>query len=260
MSNRSFARSSTTSVCSSLVLVVCLTLLCFTNPTYAEISTTGDVTPDPTTTTSGDDLYVGNTGDGSLNITNDSDVVNNGGFIGYNFGSTGTVTVDGIGSTWTNSTAIFVGYEGSGALSITNGGAVSSGRNVIGRYFGSTSEVTVDGISSTWTIGSLFVGGWDSASGIGTLNITNGGLVSVGGFLTINDEANDNSFIYMATGGMLAINGDADDSLAEFLGLIDGTDAIRYWDDSIGDWANITGATYGEDYTLSYLTEGDLSG
>ena len=39
-----------------------------------------------------------------------------------------------------------------------------------------------------------------------------------------------------------------------------GTDAIRYWDDSVSDWADITGATYGEDYTLSYLTAGDLAG
>ena len=42
--------------------------------------------------------------------------------------------------------------------------------------------------------------------------------------------------------------------------MVSGTDTIRYWDDSISDWADIAGATYGEDYILSYLTEGDLSG
>ena len=58
---------------------------------------------------------------------------------------------------------------------------------------------------------------------------------------------------------MLALLGDADDSLADFLNLISGTDAIRYWDDSISGWADITGATYGVDYTLTHLTTGDLT-
>ena len=58
---------------------------------------------------------------------------------------------------------------------------------------------------------------------------------------------------------MLGLYGDADDLLTDFLGLIGGTDAIRYWDDSISDWADITGATDGEDYTLS-LGAGDLAG
>ena len=48
--------------------------------------------------------------------------------------------------------------------------------------------------------------------------------------------------------------------MAIFLNLIDGTDLIRYWDDSILGWDYITNATYGTDYTLGYLTEGDLAG
>ena len=76
----------------------------------------------------------------------------------------------------------------------------------------------------------------------------------------IDDSTDEDSFINMATGGMLALMGDVDDSLVDFLELIDGTDAIRYWDDSVSNWADITSATYGQDYTLSYLTEGDLTG
>jgi len=96
----------------------------------------------------------------------------------------------------------------------------------------------------------------------GTMNITNGSDVLnwyayIGYY---SDSTGGDGFINMATGGMLALNGDADDSLTDFLGLVNGTDAIRYWDDSISDWADIAGATYGQDYTLSYLTEGDLSG
>jgi len=64
----------------------------------------------------------------------------------------------------------------------------------------------------------------------------------------------------MATGGMLALFGNADDSLAAFLGLMYGTFDIRYWDDSLAGWADITGATRGEDYTLTYHAAGDLAG
>ena len=41
-------------------------------------------------------------------------------------GRTGTVTVDGAGSSWTNSGSLFVGYSGTGTLTIANGGAVSA--------------------------------------------------------------------------------------------------------------------------------------
>jgi T5SS/PEP-CTERM-associated repeat protein len=114
-------------------------------------------------------------------------------------------------------------------------------------------EVTVDGAGSAWNCSELSFG----PEGGGVLNITGDGQISVAEILATYSYAEIN----MATGGMLALYGDADDSLADFLGLIDEySDAIRYWDDSIADWADITGATYGEDYTLKYITEGDLAG
>ncbi|NLE37191.1 MAG: PEP-CTERM sorting domain-containing protein, partial [Pirellulaceae bacterium] len=122
---------------------------------------------------------------------------------------------------------------------------------------GSAGVVTVDGVDSTWTNNAnLYVG----SSGSGTLNITNGGLVSVKGTLTIDSNGDGDSFINMATGGMLALFGNAGDSLTSFLALVNGTDAIRYWDDSISAWANIMGATHGDDYTLAYLAGGALNG
>ncbi len=59
---------------------------------------------------------------------------------------------------------------------------------------------------------------------------------------------------------MLALRGDADDSLTQFLGLVVGPGGIRYWDDGLADWAVLTGATPGIDYTLEYLTTGELAG
>jgi T5SS/PEP-CTERM-associated repeat protein len=208
------------------------------------------------TWTNSRDFIVGSEGDGTLNIKSGGEVSNNYCYIGHEPGSTGKVTVDGSGSKWTSYISILVGLYGNGTLIITEG-AVTSHGSTIGRYYQSSGKVTVDGTGSTWTNNDNFLVG---SVGSGTLNITNGGLVSVAGILIIDYDMDGDGFINMATGGMLALHGDADDSIFDFLGLIDGTDAIRYWDTSISDWANITGATYGEDYTLSYLTEGDLAG
>ena len=227
-----------------------------------ESDSTGVVTVDGSgsTWTNSRDLRVGYRGNGTLNITDGGAVSTHGsgwGFISFGSGSTGAVTVDGAGSTWTNDSHFFVGESGNGTLNITGGGAVSNNWGWIGGSSDGTGVVTVDGAGSTWTNSDdLYVGDY----GDGTLNITGGGLVSVGDILTIDRNGGDDSFINMATGGMLALFGDADESLAQFMGLIAGYGAIRYWDDSIAGWADITGATLGIDYTLEYLTEGDLTG
>ncbi|MDY7010971.1 MAG: PEP-CTERM sorting domain-containing protein [Planctomycetota bacterium] len=127
------------------------------------------------TWTSSDYLYVGNYGQGMLNITGGGAVSNDYGCIGYEAGSAGLVTVAGSSTTWTNSSNIFVGIYGQGTLNITDGGAVSNSGGDIGYYTGSTGVVTVAGGGSTWTNSSnIFVG----ISGQGTLNITGGGSVS----------------------------------------------------------------------------------
>ncbi len=245
----------------------------------------GEVTVNGTGSTwsNSGELNVGIYGNGKLNITGGGIVkCNDCCYLGYRSGtSTGALTVDGTGSTWTNSGRFFVGWDGSGALTISDGGTVStSGLSVgvwgngrvsiveggvikcggwsnIGNGFHATSEVTVDGAGSTWTNSDLLrVGFW----GKGTLTITDGGLVSVGSTLTIDYNGDGDSFINMSTGGMLALFGetDASGSIDEFLELVEGTDAIQYWDGL--DWARITGATYGEDYSLEYLSVGDLAG
>ena len=170
---------------------------------------------------------------------------------------TGAATVSGAGSIWTHSDILGVGVSGHGTLEITNGGVVSNSLSRIASLPDSTGAVTVSGTGSTWAnSGELRVGD----SGEASVMIADGGLVSVAGGLTIDDDGDGDAFINMATGGMLALAGDADDSLGDFLDLIGGSDDIRYWEVSIRDWVDITGATPGEDYTLVYLTEGDLDG
>jgi T5SS/PEP-CTERM-associated repeat protein len=192
----------------------------------------------------------------------DAVVVNSrNGYIGYNSGSAGTVAVNGAGSKWVNSENLIIGNDGSGAMNITNGGMVNNTSpyftSYIGLNSGSTGTVTVDGSGSKWTNnGDLYVG----CNGQGTLTISNKGLVSVAGTLSIYDNDEGSSSITMASGGKLAIYGDADGSISEFLGLVSGTDEIRYWDPTESAWTNISQATENKNYTLDYLTDGDLAG
>ena len=137
--------------------------------------------------TNSDELSVGRSATGTLNITNGGTVSNFGNaFIGHNSGSTGTVTVSGAGSTWTNNVAVFVGADGNGTLNITNGGAVSNTYGYIGVFSDGTGTTTVDGAGSTWTnTADLYVG----FVGNGTLNIRNGGNVSATGTVYIAEQS-----------------------------------------------------------------------
>ena len=180
-------------------------------------------------------------------------------YIGRQTGSEGMVKIDGFGSTWTGSKSLNIGvYGGSGILGITNKGMVSSNNVYIGHYLsGSVGKVTVDGVGSRFNVTEALQIGLD---GTGTLDIINGGQVSVGGELVIDYYSAGDCLVNMSTGGKLALFGEGYESIADFLDLVEGTDAIRFWDESIKDWAAITDATYGVDYTLEYLTEGDLAG
>ena len=225
----------------------------YPDSTYSPYSGTVTVDGAGSMWTNSSELKISN---GTLSIKDAASVSCKYGYIGCSTTSTGKAIVDGDGSTWV-SDGIIVGWKGNGILRISGGASVSDSIvATIGYVSGSTGEVTVDGTGSTWTSNALYVG----CNGSGSLDITDGGLVSVAETLIIDQNGDGDSFINMATGGMLALHGDAHNSLGDFLGLISGTDAIRYWDYSISDWADIAGATYDEDYTLSYLDEDDLAG
>jgi T5SS/PEP-CTERM-associated repeat protein len=120
-------------------------------------------------------LGAGWLGNGSLTIKNGVEVVSRQGYIGYHYGSTGVVTVDGVGSKWTESDSdithgIFVGYYGNGSLIITGGGAVSSISGSIGAMPNSVGKVSICGSGSMWQCGTLTING--------TMNISDGGNVT----------------------------------------------------------------------------------
>jgi fibronectin-binding autotransporter adhesin len=219
-----------------------------------EPGSTGTVTisgPGSTWTNSGT-RNIGDAGHGVMNITNGGVVSNHYGNIGVLGGSSGVVKVSGDGSTWINYGDLTVGSVGNGDLEIINGASVINANGLIGartsRGYSSTGVAIVSGKGSTWiNSGDLHVGNY----GAGSLNIVHDGLVRVAGRLIIDGNRDNDSFITMDSGGMLALKGQADDSLGHFLSLTPfDNDDIRYWDDSVSDWVNITSATEDEDYTL----------
>jgi T5SS/PEP-CTERM-associated repeat protein/autotransporter-associated beta strand protein len=126
-------------------------------------------------------LAVGNSGEGTLEITNGGVVeADSYAYIAYAVGSKGTVTVSGAGSIWDVKTTLDVGRLGEGTLNITSGGKVKTGGSVtIGSFFIGTPSiglVTVSGSGSALDINSsLDVGHF----GNGTLEITDAGVVKV---------------------------------------------------------------------------------
>ena len=117
-----------------------------------------------------DNLFIGNSGSGTLNISNDGSVSSEFATIGAKSGSAGVVTVSGSGSQWNISQGLDIGPVGAATLDITAGGAVSDTfANVINK-----STILISGSGSTWTSG---VGPVNTAGGGNTLAITNGGSI-----------------------------------------------------------------------------------
>ena len=238
-------------------IICCLGQL---NMAQAEIKWTGNVNPaDPMSWTSSfDDGCVGQTADGTLTVNANSDFYSNKTYFGYNNGVTGEGYVDGAGSTWDCMGSCYVGYSGNGAVDLSNGGHLYSYGSTLGYHSGSTGVINVDGAGSQFRDRMKI---WVGRNGTGIVNVTNGGEVQSGpDGLTIDYDGDGDSFINMSSGGMLTLSTfnatGPIDSLADFLDLIEGTGAVRYWDDSIADWAHISGATLGSDYTLNPMSPG----
>lgn len=122
-----------------------------------------------------DSLTVAEGGSGTLVISNGGAVTSTGA-INIGASATGSVTVDGAGSSLGLTNALLsVGKAGTGTLSITNGGSVADGNARVGDAAGATGSVLVDGAGSSWsTANVLFLG----VAGTGTLTVSNSGHVT----------------------------------------------------------------------------------
>jgi T5SS/PEP-CTERM-associated repeat protein/autotransporter-associated beta strand protein len=158
----------------------------------------------PASWTIGGSLLLGESGTGTINISNGASLINITGSqtqIGANSGGVGTLTIDGVGSLWNeqNSSSgsipsgpIVVGASGTGFLTITHGAEVETtgdtGHFVIGSNVGGVGTVTVGSAGSpnlanpSTLINNPGVNNpgelWVGYFGTGTLTINSDGAVS----------------------------------------------------------------------------------
>ena len=101
-----------------------------------------------------------------------SNLYNYDNYVGYNPGSSGTVTVTGTGSSWANKGRLYVGFASGGDFRCFPGGTSTS---YVGYNTGGLGTLTVTGTGSRWTnTGDLYLG----VRGSGTLTVADGGAVS----------------------------------------------------------------------------------
>jgi T5SS/PEP-CTERM-associated repeat protein len=175
-----------------IMLAITAMALLAASAAQATVITSGDIVPttDPATWTfttgGGTAAYIGYTANGTLSITGGSSVGAYTTNIGYRDGASGTLTVDGSGSTF-NTFWMYLahGFGSSAAVNVTNGGTVTSKQLEIAYtngdtsvhpsqlYPGSTAAINIDGVGSKWTIigSNVYIGSF----GTGSMSITNGG-------------------------------------------------------------------------------------
>ena len=202
---------------------------------------------------SGPELFIGHFGSGTLAITNGATVVGNtvpnpvlgtlGNVrIGDEAGSTGRVTVDGAGSSFTSTGDLFIGRHGNGSLEITNGGAAYAVQGVVGYRTGGVGSVVVDGAGSSFnTEGVLLLG--SDANTTGSMTIRNGGTVN-SGFANVGLEPTSTATvlvdgagsIWNSAGGIgVGIDGTSTLNIRNGGAVSGGFDAIGTGVDGIGD-------------------------
>lgn len=121
-------------------------------------------------------LFVG-VGNGA-NLTISSDLASLETTLGYNAGSTGTVTV-GIGAYWTNTGNVYVGNNGAGNVYLGSSASATIGELYLGA--GSTGAGTVSvGFGSTLDVTGTTYVGYAGGGGDGTLTVNTGSDVTSG--------------------------------------------------------------------------------
>ncbi len=147
-------------------------------------------------------MVVGNSGSGnSLIISNGATMTNFRAWIGYNLGSsnnsvlvTGTNSLTGSNSLWTNRSSLRLGSSGSGnSLVISNGGRAFFILGLISFFAESSNNtVQVTGTNSIMTSGNAFYFGYYGSAS--SLLVSNGGtLAGTEGYLGLTATASNNS-------------------------------------------------------------------
>jgi T5SS/PEP-CTERM-associated repeat protein len=126
-------------------------------------------------------IIVGDAGNATMTVSGGAEVICAGfSTIGDNPGISGTVTVTGAGTSWTQTSSVSVGEFGVGTLNVQSGGTFASSSATLGDSGFGTANVS--GSGSRWTLsGGITIAVDDE----GVMNVTNGGQVSSAGSLTM---------------------------------------------------------------------------
>ena len=144
-------------------------------------------------------LYIGDYGQGTLSLSNGGVVSSYGALLGFQSGSSGTVTVAGVGSQWNNAASMYLGTLGQGTLTVQSGGAVNNTFNleVAPADANGNGTVLVTGAGSQLNIGlTTYLG----EVGQGTLTIQNGGVMNNSGDLIVASNAASGTGAVTVTG------------------------------------------------------------
>ncbi len=149
----------------------------------AAVSPTGNVLPpypvtNPDPWVVGDELRVGDSANGSLSINAGSDVLSEGGTAGFDPLTVGSITVTGLGSTWTNNLDLLLGAYGTGTLDVLSAAHVENQNAFLGQVSlgpeTGVGQAVVRGAGSQWLNAQNLVVGY---SGKGELTIEQQGFV-----------------------------------------------------------------------------------
>jgi T5SS/PEP-CTERM-associated repeat protein len=142
------------------------------------------------TWTNVNDLFIGISGTGALNVSNGT-VTNDNGIVGASFGSNGTVNVSG--GSWVNTSDLIVGYLGTGTLTLNGTGSVSSNATTLGFINIGTGTLNLNG-------GTLTTGQVSEGFGSGTVTF-NGGTLRLSGNQTNLFAGFETNDVTLAAGG-----------------------------------------------------------
>jgi T5SS/PEP-CTERM-associated repeat protein/autotransporter-associated beta strand protein len=122
----------------------------------------------------------------TMTISNGASVSTAQDYIGFRRRSTGSATVTGAGTLWTENASQIVGDQGTGSLTIANGAVVNVSNGVfIGNNAGGVGSVLVTGAGSTYNVlnGSGVI---VDVRNVGSLTVANGGTVNATGGILVD--------------------------------------------------------------------------
>ncbi|TPW33084.1 hypothetical protein FJU08_00495 [Martelella alba] len=127
-------------------------------------------------------LRVGNSGTGTLTVSDGAYLQTNDTTIGLYSTGNGTMTVTGSDTVWEGYGDLEIGRGGTGTLTISDGAATISDNVSIGLFTGGVGTATVTGSDTTWTVyNDIVLGGnvdGTGTAGTGTLSVMDGAVMS----------------------------------------------------------------------------------